>query len=79
VIKYENINIRGIEQGYGIRLYLKLMMKKLKLIRVLPLFVPFWGLSSKKLPWRFPCAHVPRNFFEKLLNYKTTMSILGFT
>jgi hypothetical protein len=32
MIKYENINIKGIEQGYGIRLYLKLMMNKLKVI-----------------------------------------------
>ncbi len=33
VIKYENVNIKGIEQGYGIRLYLKLVMNKLKVIR----------------------------------------------
>jgi hypothetical protein len=32
VIKYENVKIKGIEQGYGIRLYLKLVMKKLKVI-----------------------------------------------
>ncbi len=32
VIKYENINIKGIKQGYGIRLYLKLVMNKLKVI-----------------------------------------------
>ncbi len=32
VIKYENVNIKRIEQGYGIRLYLKLVMNKLKLV-----------------------------------------------
>jgi hypothetical protein len=32
VIKYENVNVKRIEQGYGIRLYLKLVMNKWKVI-----------------------------------------------
>jgi len=32
LIKYENVNIKGIEHGYGIRLYLKPMLNKLKVI-----------------------------------------------
>ncbi len=31
--KYENVNIKGIEHGYGIRLYFKLVLNKLKVTR----------------------------------------------
>jgi len=30
--KYEHVNIKGTEHGYGIRLYLKLVLNKLKVI-----------------------------------------------
>ncbi len=43
-------NIKGIEHDYGIRLHLKLMLKKLKIIGGPTLFVFLWGFSSKKLP-----------------------------
>ncbi len=38
MIKYENVNIKGIEHEYGIKLYLKLVLNKLKVIRG-PIFI----------------------------------------
>lgn len=40
IIKYENINTKETKQGYETRLYLKLMLNKLNVMRVLLLFIP---------------------------------------
>ncbi len=37
---------------------------------VLPLFIPFWGLISKKFLWKLPYVRHPRNFFEIFLKIK---------
>jgi hypothetical protein len=37
---------------------------------VLPLFIPFWGLISKKNLWKLSYVRHPRNFFEILLKIK---------
>jgi hypothetical protein len=58
VIKFENVNTKGIEQGYGIRWYLKLMVNKLNLMRVLPLFLPFEYLAIKSFHGGF---YMPTN------------------
>jgi hypothetical protein len=47
VIKYENVNTKGTKQGYGIRSYLKLMVNRLKVMKVLLLFIPFENLVDK--------------------------------
>ncbi len=48
MIKHENINTKGIEQGYGTRLYLKMLLNKQKIMRVLSLFIILQGLNLKK-------------------------------
>ncbi len=48
IIKYENVNTKGIKQGGKIRLYLKLMLNKLNVIGDLPLFIPLWRFSFFK-------------------------------
>jgi len=34
------------------------------------LFISLWGPNSQELPWKFPYAHQPMNFFENLQTYK---------
>jgi len=41
VIKHEKVNTKGIKQGYETKLYLNLMLDKLKVLEVLFLFIPF--------------------------------------
>jgi hypothetical protein len=62
------VNIKITKQGYKIKLYLKLMLKKLKVMG--PLSIALWGPNSKKLPWKFPMWPLTREVFERFLNYK---------
>ncbi len=48
MIKYENVNTKGTEQGCKIRLYLKLMLNKLNVMGDLSLFIPLWRSSFFK-------------------------------
>jgi hypothetical protein len=41
VIKHEKVNTKGIEQGFGTRLYFALVLNKLNIMGVLSLFIPF--------------------------------------
>jgi len=41
MLKYEDLNMKRPKQGYGSRLYLKLVLNILKVMRVIPLFTPF--------------------------------------
>jgi hypothetical protein len=50
VIKHKNINTKGTKQAYGTRLYFKLVLKRLKVMGVILLFIPFWVFNSRKLP-----------------------------
>jgi len=54
MIKKENVIIKKTKQGYGVRLYFKLL---LNIKGVLPLLIPIWGPNSKKLPLGFSYAH----------------------
>jgi hypothetical protein len=56
VIKYENVNTKGTKQGYRIRSYLKLMVNRLNILKVLPLFIPFENLAKKSFHGGF---HMP--------------------
>jgi hypothetical protein len=56
VIKYENVNTKGTKQGYRIRSYLKLMVNRLNVLKVLPLFIPFENLANKSFHGGF---HMP--------------------
>jgi hypothetical protein len=67
VIKHENVNTKIIKLSYGTRLYLILVLNILKVMEVFLLFIPFWGLSSRKFSWRFPCAHQSINFLNGFL------------
>ncbi len=58
VIKYENVNTKGTKQVYGIRSYLKLMVNRLKVMKVLPLFIPFENPVDKSFHGGF---HMPTN------------------
>jgi hypothetical protein len=62
LIMYKNTNIKWIKKNYGANLYLKLALNKLKV----PLFISFYGFSSKEFSWRLPYVHYPRNFLESL-------------
>ncbi len=52
------------------------MLNNLKVMGVLPLFIPLWGFTSKKLPWKFPCAHRLGKFLKRFLDYNWIMSWL---
>ncbi len=65
MIKHENVNIKKIKLSYGTRLYIVLVLNILK--EDLFLLIPFRGPSSKKFPWRFPCAHQSINFLKGFL------------
>ncbi len=65
-ITYENLNMKWNEQGYGARSYFQLMLNRWKVMGVLFLFVPIYGLNSKKKSLMFPYAHNPNNLFFKL-------------
>ncbi len=70
-IYYNGVNKhkhKKTEEGYKIKSYLKLVLKKLKVMG--PLFITIWGPSSKKIPWKFPMWPLTRKFFERLPNYK---------
>jgi hypothetical protein len=67
VIKHENVNIKKIKLSYGTRLYIVLVLNILKVMEDLFLLIPFWGPSSKKFPWRFPCVHQSINFLKSFL------------
>jgi hypothetical protein len=41
-------------KSYDKKAYPKLVLNKLKVMEVLPLFIPHWGLSSKNFPEKFP-------------------------
>jgi len=59
VIKYENVNTRRIEQGYGTKLYFKLVLNKLKIMKVFTFYLyPFGDLVQKNFDESF---HVPTN------------------
>jgi hypothetical protein len=78
MLKYENLNMKRPKQGYGSRSYLKMVLNILKVVGVVPLFMPFWGVNSRKLAWKFPCAHQPTKFLEIFPIYKWIKSELRF-
>jgi hypothetical protein len=43
VIKHENVNTKGTKQGYGIKSYSKLMLKKLNIMRNFIFICTFMG------------------------------------
>jgi len=55
-ITYENLNMKWNEQGYGAKLHFKLMLNRLKVKRVLFIFIHIYGLNSKKI---HECFHMP--------------------
>ncbi len=42
-MKQENVNTKKIKQGHGVRLYLRLILNRLKIVVVPFLFIPLWG------------------------------------
>jgi hypothetical protein len=48
---YENINLKWNKQGYDVRSYFKLVLKKLKIMKRITSILFFCELCSKKLPW----------------------------
>jgi len=38
------------DNGYDKRMYPNLVLNRLKVMEVLPLFIPHWGPNSKKFP-----------------------------
>jgi hypothetical protein len=54
----------------GIRLWCKIVFQNDQQIQnngALLLFLPLWGLNSKKLLWRFPFTHQLRKLLKRLL------------
>jgi hypothetical protein len=78
MLKYENVNVKRPKQGYGSRLYLKLVLNILKVIGVISLFIPFWRPNSRKLAWKFPCAHQLAKLVKRLPIYEWIKSELRF-
>jgi hypothetical protein len=58
VIKCENINTKRTKQGYGTKLYFKLMFNRLKIEGVLLVFIPFWDFVHRSF---HECFYVPTN------------------
>lgn len=48
MIKYENVNTKGTEQGCKIRLYLKLMLNKLNVMGDSSYIYTHWAPNSRK-------------------------------
>jgi hypothetical protein len=48
MIKHENVNTKGTYQGYGTRLYFKLILIELKVLAKFTFIYTIWGLSSNK-------------------------------
>jgi hypothetical protein len=67
------MNMKITLQGYDATSCLRMVLNRLKEIRVLRLFIPFWGPSSKKLPERFLCVHQVRKLFGNLPNWESIM------
>jgi hypothetical protein len=42
-MKQESVNTKRIEEGHGVRLYLRLILNRLKVVGVPLLFIPLWG------------------------------------
>jgi hypothetical protein len=55
-------------RSYDKKMYPKLILNGLKVMRNPTLFTPHWGLNSKKLPEMLPCVHQTRKLLEKLSN-----------
>jgi hypothetical protein len=52
------------EQRYGARAYIRLVLNRLKVWGVLPLFIPLSRFSSKKLPSRLLYDQYPKNLLK---------------
>jgi hypothetical protein len=78
MIKYENVNIKGIEHNYGKRLYLKLVLNKLKVIGGRTFICTSLGLGwmvkcfqkSKQILLLFLQCHKPTLKMQMKMNTK---------
>jgi len=64
MIKHEKVNKKGVEQGYETKLYLNLMLNKLKVLEVLFLFILFEDSIQGTFHGGF---HVPINLGSFLI------------